>query len=53
MLTKQQQTIIKEIASMIMEPHFSITGYSIAQRLNMNVGTVYRQLKKINEMEIL
>ncbi len=53
MLTKQQQRIVKMIALMIMEPHFSITGYSIAQRLDLNAGTVYRQLKKINEMETL
>lgn len=52
MFTKQQQLIIKTAFSML-GSSVPITGYSIAQRLNFHVSTVYNQINKIKKMEVI
>jgi len=51
MLTKQQQLIVKTVFEMLGNS-VSVTGYSVAQRLEIHVSTVYAQIKKIKKMEV-
>ena len=50
--TKQQTLIIKTVFEML-GMSSPVTGYSIAQRLNINTSTVYNQINKIKNMEVL